>query len=154
MKPTLFEAIKNAGIPYSNHESDLYVPANEQTKAILIQYPLEYGNRQAFTNCVEGGIWWDIPFAYQPFWDRLEAQGRTKAQALTKVQPERKEPHMKSTSTDPDDHKGHAMVIDQWAKDFGGRKVPGNAWCQACSVPVVGSSSETEPERKECGLIE
>jgi hypothetical protein len=67
-------------------------------------------------------------------------------------QPERKEPHMKSTSTDPDDHKDHAMVADQWAKDFGGRKVPGNAWCQACSVPVVGSSSETEPERKECGL--
>jgi hypothetical protein len=59
---------------------------------------------------------------------------------------------MKSTSIDPDDHTGHVMVIDQWAKAFGGRKVPGDAWCQTCAAPVAGTVSEDEPERKECGL--
>lgn len=66
---SLFDEIKAAGIPFANHETDLYIPATEQTRAILAKYTLENGNKTTFTNQVEGGLWYDVPFAYLPAWE-------------------------------------------------------------------------------------
>ena len=66
---SLWEAVKAAGIPHASHETDLYIPANPQTRAILKDFPLEYKNKRIFKNQVEGGLWYDIPFAYLPAWE-------------------------------------------------------------------------------------
>ncbi len=66
---TLFDAIKEAGIPYSNHESDLYFPVTEESRAILMRFAESKANATTFTNQVHRGLWYDIPFAYQPYWD-------------------------------------------------------------------------------------
>lgn len=67
--PTLYRAILDAGIKFASHETDLYIPATDQTRAILKQFPLQDSIKEPFTNQVEGGTWFDIPFAYLPAWE-------------------------------------------------------------------------------------
>lgn len=74
---TLFQSIREAGIPYSSHESDLYIPATPEARAILARFPLNQANATSFTNQAEphrGQRWLDIPFAFDPFW-QARAQG-------------------------------------------------------------------------------
>ena len=72
---SLFETIKEAGIPFDSHESDLYLPATPQVREILNRFPLQKGNATSFINQVEGGQWLDIPFAYLPFWEAKQKRG-------------------------------------------------------------------------------
>ncbi len=65
---TLFEEIVSRGIPYANHESDLYIPATDETRALVKQ--CRHSTPSAFVNEVEGGLWLDVPFAYDPWWQR------------------------------------------------------------------------------------
>lgn len=45
---------------------------------------------------------------------------------------------MSNTMTgEPDLHVGHNIVIDQWARDFAGRRSLGNGWCTDCRCPVA-----------------
>jgi hypothetical protein len=67
-QPSLFDDIIAAGIQHNNHYSDLYIPDNKQTRAILERHPDQKNVSAAFINQVEGGLWIDIPFAYDPFW--------------------------------------------------------------------------------------
>lgn len=67
---TLFAEIVEAGIKYASHETDLYLPDTPQVREILKRYPLEDGNKTSFKNQVEGGQWFDVPFAYLPAWER------------------------------------------------------------------------------------
>ncbi len=65
---TLFEEIKQAGIPYDHHNSDLYVRHTQEAMAILNKYPLNKKNATKF-KCASGHpdagqVWIDIPFAY------------------------------------------------------------------------------------------
>lgn len=57
-----------AGIQVANHCSDLYIPVNRTTFAMVERYVKSGGARPVvFANQVEGGIWYDIPFAYTPY---------------------------------------------------------------------------------------
>jgi hypothetical protein len=56
------------GIPTNSHYSDLYIPANQQTAALLKKHNIT--TAKIFTNQVEGGLWYDIPFAYSPWWEK------------------------------------------------------------------------------------
>lgn len=69
MKTTqpIFKQVKALGIPFANHETDLYIPRNEQTLKIIADYPYK-ASVTTFINQVEGGIWFDVPFAYLPAW--------------------------------------------------------------------------------------
>lgn len=67
---SLYAALVAAGIPIGSHESDIYFPVTEETKAILKRFPLQKANAEVFKNQVEGGLWYDVPFAYLPFWDK------------------------------------------------------------------------------------
>jgi len=71
---SLYQELKAAGVPMANHESDLYVPDTEQVRAILDKYPVSKSNARRFTNQVEGGTWIDIPFAFEPWWERRTAK--------------------------------------------------------------------------------
>jgi hypothetical protein len=70
---SIFEQVKSSGIEYGNHESDLYIPVNEQTQAIIQTYQFKE-NVQTFRNQIDGQLWFDVPFAYIPFWEARQKQ--------------------------------------------------------------------------------
>lgn len=77
MKPVTHDNIYDEcvarGIPTHNHESDLYIPVTLETSDLLNHF----GHRaETFTNQVEGGLWYDVPCQYKPFWDKVEEQSR------------------------------------------------------------------------------
>lgn len=67
---SLFDEIVDVGIEYDNHESDLYVKDTPATREILKKYKYE-NNVESFVSQIDGSRWFDIPFAYQPFWDKI-----------------------------------------------------------------------------------
>lgn len=76
MTKTLYQRLTEAGCETSNHESDLYVRYDDTAKTIIDEYRKEngltgWGLCSFFTNQVEGGRWIDIPFAFDPFWERV-----------------------------------------------------------------------------------
>lgn len=64
---SIFNEIKRTGIKYSSHESDLYIPVNEKTSELIKTY-VHRRNVTIFKNQVEGGLWYEVPFAYDPWW--------------------------------------------------------------------------------------
>lgn len=76
---TLYAALVAAGIEISNHESDLYFPVTPESKAILARFPLQKSNAKAFRNEAPpnvGQLWYDVPFAYEPFWEAARRRVR------------------------------------------------------------------------------
>jgi hypothetical protein len=66
----IYKEMIDAGVQgISNHESDLYAPVNDTTRAIVARYP---GGRtvKTFTNQATGALSYDIPCAYSPFWKK------------------------------------------------------------------------------------
>ena len=51
-----------------HHESDLYVPVTIKTTHIVKNYEFKQ-NVTTFKDTVTGRLYYDIPFAYQPFWE-------------------------------------------------------------------------------------
>lgn len=62
---SVFDLVKNAGIEYRNHESDLHVPRTEVTDRI-VQLGRMYNHMHAstFINEIDKKQWYDILFAY------------------------------------------------------------------------------------------
>jgi hypothetical protein len=65
----VYDQMVAAGIDCANHYSDLYVPVNTETRRIIDAYPFRE-NVTLFKSNVDGEWWFDIPFAYLPFWNR------------------------------------------------------------------------------------
>lgn len=65
----LFSKIIELGISYDSHESDLYIPKTEQTEKLISEYEFKE-NVTTFISQIEKTTWYDIPFAYIPFWDK------------------------------------------------------------------------------------
>lgn len=64
----IFSRVKELGIEYSNHESDLYIPVTEETRQLVHDY--EYAsNVTVFQNRITNTAWFDVPFAYIPYWE-------------------------------------------------------------------------------------
>lgn len=80
----LFEAIKAAEIPYASHESDLYIKRTEESVTILQRYQFRE-NVRSFKNNIDGLPWFDVPFAYQPFWDKVQERSNRQKEALAGV---------------------------------------------------------------------
>ena len=68
MTETLYQAIVRLGIDHDHHESDLYLPKTSQVDELLLKYP--DANPSRFTCCITRELWYDIPFAYDPAWER------------------------------------------------------------------------------------
>ena len=71
---SIYTECKAAGVKMDNHESDLYVPVNEKTRSIVATYQHKE-NVSTFTHQVNGERWYDIPFAFDPWWDRHKTWG-------------------------------------------------------------------------------
>lgn len=62
---SLFDDVKARGIPYSSHESDLYLPATLEVRELLRKHRKD---GKGFINQKDGKMWLDIPFSYDPWW--------------------------------------------------------------------------------------
>lgn len=60
------------GIPTHNHESDLYIPATAETRQLLKDCGIT--SATAFVNQVEGGLWYDVPFMFLPYWEQKQTK--------------------------------------------------------------------------------
>lgn len=63
----LYQKAKDLSVEIANHESDLYLPVNDITRELIAQYKFR-SNVTTFRSQIDGTMWYDIPFAYQPFW--------------------------------------------------------------------------------------
>ena len=66
---SLYTDLIEAGQPVANHYSDLYCPVNEVTRALIRKHG-GYDGVSTFINQVEGGLWFDVPFMFDPFWEK------------------------------------------------------------------------------------
>lgn len=66
---SLYTDLIEAGIEVSNWQSDLYFIVTEETREILSRHPLQKSNATTFKNQVTGRRCYDVPFAYDPFWE-------------------------------------------------------------------------------------
>ena len=60
------------------------IPDTAQVREILARYPLQRGNATCFTNQAPphaGERWIDVPFAYDPFWERVRRAASASAGA-------------------------------------------------------------------------
>ena len=79
MTSTLYGDLLRAGVPLDHHESDLYFRDCPEGRAILARFPEAAAQARPFWTSLEsdGEKWWDVPFAYLPWW-----QARATADAL------------------------------------------------------------------------
>lgn len=63
---SIYDQCKLLGIETDHHESDLYVKKTPVSEVIVGEY--EY-KKQVGTFSYKGEPWYDIPFAFDPFWD-------------------------------------------------------------------------------------
>ena len=83
METNLYDDLFNAGCVLDHHESDLYVKADANALAILQRHgkggykrarkgdTFQLAGCSMFRSQVDGEMWIDVPFAYQPFWKRV-----------------------------------------------------------------------------------
>jgi hypothetical protein len=66
-----WDKVQEYRLPVDSHESDLYIPVNEKSKALVAAYTHKE-NVTTFYNKKDGKTWYDIPFAYAPFWEKKQ----------------------------------------------------------------------------------
>lgn len=78
---SLYQLLIAAGCQIDHHESDLYVKATSEASKIIEPYCLSNPiyKYTLFTSPIDNQQWWEIPFAYEPFWE-----GRTEFHRIIK----------------------------------------------------------------------
>ena len=66
---SIYDELKAANLPLDNHESDLYALMTVESMKIIDNYNYK-SNVKTFKSQIDGKIWYDIPFAYKPFWNK------------------------------------------------------------------------------------
>jgi len=81
---SLYEQMRDAGLIVGNHESDLYVLNRERTHKILEEHPSHKKNASSFISQTGEGHCLDIPFAYDPWWNKAEKTVENWAKTVSK----------------------------------------------------------------------
>lgn len=63
---SLYSDLIAAGCEIDHHESDLYVKVTPQSRTIIERHCKFSPLPREFTS--DGVAWWEVPFAYEPFW--------------------------------------------------------------------------------------
>lgn len=63
---SLYQALKDAGCLLDHHESDLYVLATKVAFDIINKH--ESYSMNKFFKSTDSRMWFEIPFAYEPYW--------------------------------------------------------------------------------------
>lgn len=66
----LYKDLVNAGVEVSSHESDLYFRPTEKALAIFNKYPHLKKNSSKFNADDGSGVWIEVPFHYDPYWEK------------------------------------------------------------------------------------
>jgi hypothetical protein len=66
---TLYDEAATLGLPMDNHESDLYLRCSPEADALVRRYDVNKTARR-FVSQTDGAPWWDVPFAFLPWWRR------------------------------------------------------------------------------------
>ncbi len=69
-KKSLYAALVDAGVPVSNHESDLYFEKNDTSTEMIKDY--KEHTISTFRNQRTGTTWYEALFQYVPFWEAVE----------------------------------------------------------------------------------
>jgi hypothetical protein len=80
MKPNeetkyIWDQVKELGIQFDSHETDLYIPVNEQTKELVGRWKFK-SIAKTFVSQIDHKLWYDLPFAYLPAWEAKGSKGR------------------------------------------------------------------------------
>ena len=67
----IYDDLLAAGVKLAHHESDLYAKVTPESEVIVENYEFR-DNVTTFTSQVDGELWYDIPFAYDPYWKSKE----------------------------------------------------------------------------------
>lgn len=91
MKPkeeitSIWDEVKRLGIQFDSHETDLYIPVNEQTKELVDRWKFKC-NARTFVNQIDHKFWYDLPFAYVPAWEAKGVRGRYVCDLASKAIP-------------------------------------------------------------------
>lgn len=65
---SVYTDLKEAGIPLDSHESDLYVLSTSEAWVIIRKHKKR---GESFKSQIDGKIWIDLPFCYDPFWENV-----------------------------------------------------------------------------------
>lgn len=65
----IYEKVIELNIEFSAYCSDLYIPVNETTIKLVNDYEFK-SNVTKFKSNIDSKPWFDIPFAYQPYWTK------------------------------------------------------------------------------------
>ena len=78
MEQHIYDALKEANVPLDSHYSDLYAEATPDAVRIIGEYRREgkIGPVSTFKSNIDGKRWYDIPFAYAPYWDAVAEKCR------------------------------------------------------------------------------
>lgn len=79
----IYDEAKKLGVEIDHHQSDLYIPVTPETKELVRQYKSR-ANVTTFKNQLDHKPWYDIPFAYSPFWDKVTKESKRRATLSTK----------------------------------------------------------------------
>lgn len=66
---SIYQAIEKLGLEYETHESDLYLKVTEESMIIMEAYAYK-STVDLFKSEIDGTMWFDIPFAYTPYFKR------------------------------------------------------------------------------------
>jgi len=69
----IHDEAKQLGVEIANHQSDLYIPVTPGTIALVSQYKFK-NIVKTFISRIDKKLWYDIPFAYTPFWDKVQRE--------------------------------------------------------------------------------
>lgn len=64
----IYTEVKKLNVKTDSHSSDLYVEKTAETEKLIADYEFKQ-NVRTFKSDVDGSIWYDIPFAYSPYWE-------------------------------------------------------------------------------------
>jgi len=73
---SIWEEVKRLGIQFDSHETDLYIPVNEQTKALVARWKFKSIATTFVSQIEPKTLWYDLPFAYVPAWEVKGSKGR------------------------------------------------------------------------------
>ena len=65
---TIYEKLKEANVKLDHHESDLYAEVTDASSDIVSNYKYK-DTVTFFTNDIDNKLWYEIPFAYDLWWN-------------------------------------------------------------------------------------
>ena len=64
---SIYEELLKIDAKMGHWKSDLYVKSAPEVDELISNYDFKY-KINMFTSNIDGQLWYDIPFAYDPFW--------------------------------------------------------------------------------------